>query len=131
MATFRARIVRVVAVVLGLPLAYAGCAIRQPVEMQTKFDYSEHEPYTKPGENGIKGQGFLRQKGGGIVTCAGSEVLMMPATSFFREAIRLMRAGNKPQITEKIDPAFKPIIKRSQCDAQGNFSFAKPLYKTR
>ena len=124
MLNFTDEVVKVVIVVLGL--AYAGCAVRQPVQMQTKFDYSEHKPYTEPGENSIKGQGFLRQQGGSVVTCAGSEVAMLPATSFFREAINHLRAGNKPRMEiETLDPTFKPMIKRAQCDAQGNFSFTK------
>ena len=106
-----------------MALVYAGCVVRQPVEIQTKFDYSEHKPYMETGENGLKGQGFLRQQGGGIVTCAGREVLLVPATSFFREAVTAYRLGKNPQFTEKVDPAFKPIIKRSQCDVQGNFAF--------
>ena len=51
---------------------------------------------------------------------------MIPATSFFREVVMYVRAGNAPHIAEKIfDPAFKSIIKHAQCDAQGNFSFSK------
>ena len=95
---------------------------RQPVEMQTKFDYEMHKPYMQKGNNTIKGQGFLRQQGGGVVTCAGSEVLLLPATPFFRESINILRTGKKP-ISEKLDPASKTMIKRSQGDAQGNFTF--------
>ena len=36
-----------------------------------------------------------------------------------------IRAGSTPQIAEKIDPEFKSIVKRGQCDAQGNFSFSQ------
>jgi hypothetical protein len=91
--------------------------------MQTKFDYAEHKPYTQPGSNIIKGQGFLRQRGGGIVTCAGSHVYVMPATSFFSEITNHLRAGKEPQVDEKIDPVYKSMLKQSQCDAQGNFTF--------
>src|SRR4030095_16529486 len=87
------------AVVIMLGLLCAGCATRQPVQMQTAFDPLEHNAYMEPGENSIKGQGFLRQQGGGVVTCAGSEVFMVPATSFFREVVMLFRAGKYPQMT--------------------------------
>jgi hypothetical protein len=80
MATFWAT-VRVVAVVLGLPLAYAGCSAWHSaplyVKMQTKFDYSEHEPYAKPGENGMTGQGFLTFK----QRVAGSNPARLTSTS--------------------------------------------------
>ena len=110
---------------VSLSILFAGCAIRQPVEMQTKFDYAAHKPYTQLGSNTIKGQGFMRQQGGGVVTCAGSAVYLMPATSFFGEAIDYVRRGNDPQVAAKIDPAYKSMLKQSQCDAQGNFSFTK------
>ena len=123
-----------VLVLVGGVLGMAGCAVRQPVSMQaqpataamqTKFDYGEHEPYTRMGSSIITGQGFLRQAGGGIVTCAGSNVLLMPATSFFREFIEHLRAGKTPQYNGTIDSRYRAMIKESQCDAQGKFSFSQ------
>ena len=134
MATFRANIMRMLAVVLGLPLAYAGCSAREPVresappfvKPQTKFDYSEHEPYTKPGENGISGQAFLRQHGDSVVTCAGSRVLLLPATSYFREVFwHIIIGGSDPEPPKTPYPSLKSMIRRTQCDAQGNFSFSE------
>lgn len=101
----------------------SGCAIRQPVQMQTRFDYASHKAYVQNGTGSVKGQGFLRQQGGGVVTCAGSQVYLMPSTPFFREAVNLLRAGKDPQIGQKLDPAYKVMLKQSQCDAQGNFLF--------
>jgi hypothetical protein len=133
MATFKANIMRVFIVVLGL-LAYAGCSAREPVresapsfvKPQTKFDYSEHEPYAKPGENGISGQAFLRQQGDSVVTCAGSRVLLLPATSYFREAFwHIIIGGSDPEPLKTPYPSLKSMIRRTQCDAQGNFSFAE------
>jgi hypothetical protein len=102
-----------------------GCATYQPqppVQMQTTFNYEEHRAYSQTGTSTIRGQGFLRQKGGGTVTCAGNEVILVPATSFFREFIRLLRTGKIPA-TENVDSSYKAIFKQSQCDAQGNFLF--------
>ena len=132
---FRARIVRPVEVVLlGLALVYAGCSARKParesappfVKMHTKFDYLEHEPYAKPGENGISGQAFLRQQEDSVVTCAGSRVLLVPATSYFREMFwHMIITGSEPEPPETPYPSLKSMIRRTQCDAQGNFSFSE------
>ena len=122
MTIIKARIVRVVAVLLGLPIVYTGCVAQNPVEMQTNFDESEHQPYMQLGGNGVKGQAYLSQQGGNILSCAGGDVLIVPATSFFREMISHVSAGNMPLIIEKIPPSFRGIIKTTQCDAQGNFS---------
>jgi hypothetical protein len=108
-----------------LTAALTGCAIRPPVKMQTAFDAEEHRPYAQTGANTIKGQGFLRQQGGGVVTCAGSTVLLMPATSFFREFINHYRSGRNPELGGVgVDPGLRAMIKQSQCDAQGNFAFS-------
>jgi hypothetical protein len=94
--------------------------------MQTKFDYSEHEPYATPGEIGISGQAFLRQQGDSVVTCAGSRVLLLPATSYFREMFwHMIVAGSEPKPPETPYPSLKGMIRRTECDAQGNFSFSE------
>jgi hypothetical protein len=124
---------RLLAIVL-LALAHVGCSAQQPmrqfgppfVRLQTKFDYTEHEPYAKPGENGISGQAFLTRQGDGVVTCAGSRVLLLPATSYFREMFWYMIiARSEPEPPENPYPSLKNMIRRTECDAQGNFSFSE------
>jgi hypothetical protein len=109
-------------IVMGIIIG--GCTINQrksaSVPMQTTFDYNEHRPYKEKGNNTVTGQGFLRQKGGGVVTCAGSQVFLLPATSYFREAIGHLMQGNDPQV-RTIDPVYARV---GQCDAQGNFIFS-------
>jgi hypothetical protein len=125
---------RVLIGVLGLLLICAGCSARQPVrrsappfvKMQTKFDYSEHEAYAKPGENRITGRAFLTQQAGGVVTCAGNRVLLLPATAYFREMFwHMIVTGSEPEPPEKPHPSLKRMIRRTECDAQGNFSFSE------
>jgi hypothetical protein len=111
----------------GFLLTLMACAtpapLQTPVQMQNKFDYALHKPYTQQGTNTIRGQGFLRQKGGGVVTCAGQEVLLSPATPYFREIANNVLSGKTSQIEPIRDPAYASIIKKSQCDGQGNFTF--------
>jgi len=101
----------------------------QPVQKEikaalinTKFDNDVHKPYMQKGNNTIKGQGFLRQQGGGVVTCAGNDTLLMPATPYFREMLSIMRDGKKP--IGNVDPAYKTMLKQTKADAQGNFTFS-------
>lgn len=106
--------------------ALAGCATRAPqppAEMQTKFVRADHDPYMQPGTGTITGQGFLRQKGGGVVTCAGSPVYMVPITPYFRELLTHLLKGRQVGGGERPDPAYSSLLKQTSCDAQGNFSF--------
>ncbi|SRR5258706_10194201 len=136
MATFRTK-VRAVAVVLGLPLTYASCSTQESareaarrtaprfVKMETKFEYSEHEPYAKQGENGIRGQGAFNQKIVGAVSCAGNRALLLPATSYFREMMDHLVAGSEPDPPKTPQPSLKNMIRATECDAQGGFSFTE------
>ena len=96
---------------------------RPPAEMKTKFVGAEHDAYMQPGSGTVTGQGFLRQRGGGVVTCAGSSVFMMPATPFFREFASHLLSGRQLGGGEKMDPDYASLFKESACDAQGNFTF--------
>jgi hypothetical protein len=129
-----ARLVTVVeGLLLGLAVTYAGCSARQRVrdsappfvKMQTKFDYSNHESYAKPGGNSVTGQGTLRHQGDGLVTCARSRVLLLPATSYYREMIGHIIAGSEPEPPQTTYPSLKGMIRKTQCDARGYFAFSE------
>lgn len=95
-----------------------------PTRLKTAFSGADHERFRQNGTATISGQGFLRQQGGGVVTCAGSPVLLLPATPFFKEFISEVTAGRNVSMAGTVDAPYSSIIKKSQCDAQGNFSFS-------
>jgi hypothetical protein len=73
-----------------------GCAhnfVTQPSFDLPSFDAEDHRSFEGSGTATIKGQAFLRQKGGGVVTCAGSDVKLMPATNYFKAAVAQARMG--------------------------------------
>ncbi len=96
-----------------------GCATEKP-EMHSQFDAEQVKPYLGTGPNTLTGQAFLRQDGGGIVTCAGRGVLLLPDTPYFREVIDLFAHGKIAA-----EPNMTAFSKQGQCDAQGNFKFDK------
>lgn len=107
--------------------ALCGCAMQpKTVMMKTTFDGEAHRPFVGPGPNAVSGQAFLRQQGGGTVTCAGEQVLLLPNTVFFREMLDIARKGSEPEhVGARISQGeFKSILRQGQCDAQGNFAFA-------
>ncbi len=96
------------------------------VQVSTPFVPSEYTKYAATGSGRIEGQAFLRQNGGGVVTCAGSPVLLVPDTAFIREAISVARTGAVIGLGgAQLSIAPKDALKRSTCDAQGGFVFER------
>lgn len=109
---------------LSVAIALGACAYpAPPLTVRTAYVAEEHEPYLRAGSSIIRGQGFLRQRGGGTVTCAGSDVFLMPATPYFRELTDIVRTGR--QVPAGVSVRQIPSVRIGQCDAQGNFSFQK------
>ena len=73
------------------------------------------EGYTQ-GASTVTGQAFLRQRGGGVVTCAGNTVIMYPNNIYF-----LAKRNGAPEV--EINAESSSMEKSTQCDATGNFEF--------
>ena len=98
--------------------------------MSTPFSTKEVAFINKSGPATISGQGFFRQRGGGVVTCAGEEVNLIPAGQYAKEFItksfRNVNGGVIPVIMApqvQHSPEFSKFQRKTQCDAQGNFEF--------
>lgn len=112
------------ALAVAVATSLVACVAQKPVaQINVPFDEAAYLQYTTPGQGSITGQGFLRQRGGGVVTCAGDTVMLLPATVFFRSVVAQARGG--AQFTAfSSDPRYKYMVRMGRCDAQGNFSFA-------
>lgn len=121
-------------VTLFLTLAFlAGCASTQVVTLTSSFDHNETAKLLQQGVGTIKGSALIRQQGGGIVTCAGTQVVLIPATEYAKERIEKIYGSSD----HGYQPAFgflKIIFKndaleysqmqvKADCDAQGFFKF--------
>lgn len=71
------------------------------------------------------GQAFLRQKGGGIVTCAGSSVFLLPDTPYFVQAA--IASNSRNGVADMPKPPSRDVtgVREGTCDAQGNFKFTR------
>ena len=114
-------------------LVLASCVQTQSVNfLYNADDYVKHRKF---GTSVVYGQAFLRQRGGGVVLCAGELVLLLPNTGPFKESVAIGRSGKRPVAVSGhkdgvfrdrvTDPQFKDVIRKAQCDAQGNFRFEK------
>lgn len=115
-------------------VAFLAACVAVPTQ-QVELSYAEEAfaPYKVKGAGVVSGQAFLRQQGGGVVVCAGEPVLLLPAVGPIKEAADLSRRGIRPVAGDKsvgetlrgngADPRFADVVRRTQCDAQGNFKF--------
>lgn len=94
----------------------------EPLDMPP-FEMDVHQKYVAPPAVGaITGQAFLRQQGGGVVTCAGGAVIALPSTYYFRFLLdhskRIAAQGLQVASTAN------ELTRRTTCDAQGSYAFA-------
>lgn len=68
-------------------LLMSGCAVGQKVTLANKFNEDKASYILNIGNNTLKGSAMIRQSGGGIVTCAGNNVAIIPATEYSKERI--------------------------------------------
>lgn len=91
-------------------------AITSPPEDWERESW-KYESYIGAGDTSITGQAFLRQRGGEVVTCAGSPVLAVPVGYYFDRLTVESLPG--------LHPDAQLAIRRTTCDATGNFRFSK------
>lgn len=106
----------------------AGCAapIAPPVrtvEVRTQFDPADHDAFLPAGPHALQGQAFMRQRGGGVVTCAGSRVNLWPATSYMKDLMLAARSGARITNITPLPESHRGMIRTTTCDAQGAFRF--------
>jgi hypothetical protein len=113
-------------------ISMAGCA-SAPVKLNTKFDADEAKKLMEKGNNAIEGNAFLRQRGGGIVTCSGMTVQLVPATAYATERalayFGTTERGFAPDegiFNKKMPPRpvdYDKYSKTAVCDSEGRFKF--------
>ena len=93
---------------------------QQPQAQRAQFVAEEYAKYDQPGNATIRGQGFLRQRGGTVVTAAGSSVYLNPSTSYSAEWYTCALAGVALQPP---DERAAKYVRQAQADAEGRFTF--------
>lgn len=101
-------------------LLLAGCA-SSPVPRKAVFDPTEYSPYDANDGAAIEGQVFARQRGGGVVTGAGSTVHLLPSTAYTREAHAAALAG--VTLAPPPDDRLRSHYRTITADAAGRFLF--------
>ena len=100
-------------------------ACRPEKEVLTKFAMSDHDAFMRSGTSTVEGQGFLRQQGGNVVRCSGEDVMLVPATAYFKEYTQVVRSGGIPKEIDQLRLLHKGAVRTATCDADGKFRFDK------
>jgi hypothetical protein len=105
-------------------LFLGACAPQRTVEIRTQMTSDELKPFVGSGSGTVVGQGFLRQQGGGVVTCAAATVYLVPEVPYTRERIGLLLRGQNPEPPAiNVDDRLNAVRRETICDAQGRFRF--------
>ena len=110
-------------------LLLAACAAAPKAEapqLSRPITEAQVAAFAEGGTGRIKGQAFLRQDGGAVVTCSGSEVLLMPDTPSTREIVHLLKEGKVASMRvngERPSKLFPHAFQKKWCNREGAFRF--------
>jgi hypothetical protein len=116
---------------LCLAVALTACA---PTMMQMSVspdDVASANAMLEPGSSTIKGSALIRQEGGGVVTCAGNDVFLIPSTPSAVSELRRVFGDDKGYVNRgggtflgggKLVVPPEPN-RKGVCNAQGFFTF--------
>lgn len=110
----------------------AGCVMGpKTVHLNASFDEAKARSMMQPGNNVITGSALIRQNGGGVVSCAGNIVELIPATPYAIERIQTLYGNSARGFAPSHirynfvpdEPGYHSNRRSEPCDAQGNFEF--------
>ena len=120
----------------------AGCVPPQlkptkTVTLQTVFNADETRALLVEGNNTVKGSALMRQQNGGVVTCAGTRVSLIPNTAYSTERMSHLYENTAKGVAYfdefyenwgitrflNTTPEYFDLRKKVVCDAQGFFEF--------
>jgi hypothetical protein len=113
-------------------MLFTGCASKS-VGLNTRFDSEAAKRQISDGTNSVRGSGLIRQAGGGVVTCAGNPVFLMPVTGTAKEWATHVYgspqggyrpAGGRGVMFEGAEE-FMSVVRTANCDVQGLFKFER------
>ncbi|MEN9018068.1 MAG: hypothetical protein ABF331_06145 [Hellea sp.] len=107
-----------------------GCKATQPYIYNTIGSYnSDDVRWSKlAGDAKVFGSSFLRQSGGGVVSCAGTQVGLIPASSYADERIsylygNLQKGYNPNKSIDIANSSYINDMRITTCDVDGKFEF--------
>lgn len=115
-------------------LFLTGCiaSTSKMIKLNSTFNAKDAVKFLEKGKNKIEGNALIRQRAGGVVTCAGTSVTLFPVNEYSKERIfniygnlnKGYRSANLPTVQfDNNDPNYFKAAKNVICDPQGYFTF--------
>ena len=110
---------KLIALMMGLSLI-AGC-VNQQLAHRMPFPSAEYSVLPTTGTGTVEGQAFLKTVGGDVKYGAGTDVYLIPITSYSEEWYDI--TFNQHKQTAMSDPRQTPYVRTVKADGAGNFKF--------
>lgn len=119
---------------LAMTAVLAGCATpAAPTKTISSFNAEDAKRLLEKGNNTVRGSALARQQGGAVVTCAGGDVYLVPATAYATERVTALMGspaggynpifGGRKLVFENEPAEYRALLVKTVCDAQGFFRF--------
>ena len=108
---------------LALAATLAACVTPKPVTISQQFNAGDVAWSKAKGTNSLSGEAFLRQQGGGVVTCAGAVVVLVPVAPYSTERM-MARYGSAT--SGYVDPILGPTLPAPDAGYAVNWPMADP-----
>jgi hypothetical protein len=105
--------------------ALAGCVAAPKIT--STFNPSEAAFIHQQGKGSIKGQAFLRRNDGMVVYAAGSDVFLIPKTTYSSERMAALYRGgkmNKFVPSPEAPPGYAEAARSTKANGEGRFEFS-------
>ncbi|MFJ1336791.1 hypothetical protein ACIKP7_01465 [Pseudomonas caricapapayae] len=110
---------------IALACTLSACAIPQPARQapvpRIPFPAAEYDALPKTGTGALTGQVFMRTVGGDVKFGAGSDVYLLPVTSYSKQWYAESYIAGRT--LENPDPRARQGQVHTQADGNGNFTF--------
>jgi hypothetical protein len=114
---------------LAMSIGLTGC-VAPTVNISAQFNADQAAIINQVGKNTITGSALIKRNDGVAVTCAGAQVTLIPVTAYATERMQYLYKNTTKGVNRYVRgefasevPEYKKLMKYTQCNAQGFFTF--------
>lgn len=108
-----------------LAVVLMGCSTPRPPVVMPEFHQAEYDALSKTGSGGVKGQAFMKTKGGEFKKAGGERVTLRPKTEYTRKLALLPTSLYKRTVIGAVSPTIYEYDRTTTADSDGRFEFTE------